>query len=78
MTAFLLASLRRVIASRWVFGGYRRVEGLRLEATDIDFQHGVGPIVSGSGEALLLALAGRRAMLDDLDGEGLALLEARA
>jgi len=71
------ASLRRVIASRWIFGGRARVDGLRIEATDIHFEHGVGPTVTGSGEALLLALAGRRVALDDLDGEGLALLRSR-
>ena len=70
-------SLRRVIASRWVFGGYRRVEGLRVEASDMDFTHGDGPLVFGSGEALLLVLAGRPAAIDDLEGDGLPLLRFR-
>jgi uncharacterized protein (TIGR03083 family) len=73
----LEASLRRVIASRWVFGGSGRAKGLRVEALDVDFTHGDGPLVSGAGEALLLALAGRPAALDDLDGEGLATLRTR-
>jgi uncharacterized protein (TIGR03083 family) len=71
------ASLQRVIASRWVFGGSGRAKGLRLEAHDVDFAHGKGPRVGGTGEALLLALSGRPAALDDLDGDGLATLRAR-
>lgn len=71
------ASLQRVIASRWVFGGRGRAEGLRVEARDVDFAHGNGPLVWGAGEALLLALSGRAAALDDLDGDGLATLRSR-
>lgn len=71
------ASLRRVIASRWVFGGRGRTKGLRVEAHDVDFAHGNGPVVCGTGEALLLALAGRPAALDYLDSDGLATLRAR-
>ena len=71
------AALRRVVASRWVFGGHGRAKDLRIEATDVDFTHGDGPIVSGTGEALLLALAGRQAVLDELDGDGLTTLRAR-
>lgn len=48
-----------------------------LEAHDVDFAHGNGPLVCGTGEALLLALSGRPAVLDDLDGDGLATLRAR-
>ena len=70
-------SLRRVIASRWVFGGRARAKGLRIEANDIDFAHGNGPLVRGTGEALLLALSGRPAAVDDLDGDGQATLAAR-
>ena len=71
------ASLQRVIASRWVFGGRGRAKDLRVEAHDVDFAHGSGPLVCGTGEALLLALAGRLAALEDLDGDGLATLRAR-
>jgi uncharacterized protein (TIGR03083 family) len=71
------ASLQRVIASRWVFGGRGRAKGLRLEAHDVDVAHGNGPLVCGTGEALMLALSGRPAVLDDLDGDGLVTLRAR-
>jgi uncharacterized protein (TIGR03083 family) len=53
------------------------VRGLRLVATDIDWTHGIGPEVSGPGEALLVALAGRRQALADLRGPGLATLAER-
>ena len=54
---------------------YRR--GLRLRATDLDWSVGTGPEVRGTGEALLLAIAGRAATLDELDGPGQPLLRRR-
>jgi uncharacterized protein (TIGR03083 family) len=44
--------------------------GVRLLATDLDWSHGSGQEVRGTGEALLMAMAGRRAALDDLTGPG--------
>jgi uncharacterized protein (TIGR03083 family) len=58
-------------------GAGRRIRGLRLRATDIDWAHGHGPEVIGSGEALLMAMAGRPAALADLAGPGHATLAAR-
>jgi uncharacterized protein (TIGR03083 family) len=54
--------------------GALRARGARLVATDLDWSHGRGPEVRGTGEALLMAMAGRRAALDDLDGPGKATL----
>jgi uncharacterized protein (TIGR03083 family) len=54
--------------------GAWRARGVRLVATDMDWAYGKGPEVRGSGEALLMAMAGRRAALDDLDGSGKAKL----
>lgn len=51
--------------------------GLRLEADDSGFAHGDGPLVRGTTRALVMALAGRRAYLDELDGDGVAVLAAR-
>jgi hypothetical protein len=48
-----------------------------LRATDIDWEHGRGPEVSGSGEALLMAMSGRPAALTDLTGPGQPTLAAR-
>ncbi|OBI23063.1 DinB family protein [Mycobacterium sp. E2327] len=51
-------------------GAGRRIRGLRLRATDVDWTHGNGPEVSGPGEALLMAMTGRPAALADLEGPG--------
>lgn len=58
-------------------GARRRVAGLRLVATDVDWSTGDGPEVEGPAESLLLAMAGRRAGLDDLTGSGAAALASR-
>ncbi|MDT5079289.1 MAG: hypothetical protein QOJ80_3926 [Mycobacterium sp.] len=58
-------------------GAGRRIRGLRLEATDVAWQHGEGPEVSGAGEALLMAMTGRQAVLDELSGPGQATLAGR-
>jgi uncharacterized protein (TIGR03083 family) len=54
--------------------GAWRARGVRLVATDLDWSYGRGPEVRGSGEALLVAMAGRRAALADLAGPGLRIL----
>jgi uncharacterized protein (TIGR03083 family) len=58
-------------------GARGRIKGLRLRATDIDWAHGRGPEVTGSGEALLMAMAGRASAVADLGGPGRATLAAR-
>jgi uncharacterized protein (TIGR03083 family) len=58
-----------------VIGAARRTRGIRMVATDLDWSAGQGPEVLGSGEALLLAMTGRAAtVVDELDGDGVALL----
>lgn len=65
--------------ARWAppVGAFRRVRGLRLRATDLDWSTGRGPEVSGPGEALLLAMAGRPGITSELAGEGRPLLARR-
>jgi len=70
-TALDFARFAPTIRGAW------RARGIRLRATDIDWAYGNGPEVRGSGEALLMAMAGRRAALDDLDGPGKAKLAQR-
>ena len=53
------------------------LEGLRVEADDLDWAYGSGPVVSGPAEALLLAITGRRAALARLRGEGVPTLRDR-
>lgn len=54
--------------------GARRARGVRLLATDLDWSHGTGPEVHGSGEAIMMAMAARPSALDDLTGAGKAIL----
>ena len=51
--------------------------GLRLEATDGSFAVGEGPVVRGPTLALIMAMAGRSAYLDDLQGPGVDVLAQR-
>lgn len=60
-----------------VFGARKRTKGLRLEATDMDWTWGDGPLVRGPGETLLLAMLGRAHAVADLQGDGVPQL-ARA
>ena len=61
-----------------IFGAKKRIAGLRLRATDMDWSHGNGPEVRGPGEALVMLMAGRLVALEDLSGEGRAELAARS
>jgi uncharacterized protein (TIGR03083 family) len=58
-------------------GSATRAHGTRLVATDIEWSTGTGPEIHGTGEAILMAISGRRAALTDLQGDGLPLLTAR-
>ena len=55
----------------------KRVEGLRLTATDGPFDAGHGPLVTGTTLALVMAMTGRTPFLDDLDGDGVPVLRDR-
>ena len=56
---------------------WRYIRGLRLVATDVDWQKGSGPEVQGTGEAIALATVGRPVVLDELTGEGVPQLRRR-
>lgn len=53
------------------------LDGLRFEANDIDWVHGSGPTVTGTAEALLLAITGRATALGVLSGDGVPTLHDR-
>ena len=53
-----------------------RISGLRLVATDGPFSTGSGPVVTGRTLALLMAMVGRAAFLDELSGHGVVALRA--
>lgn len=65
------------VRTNLLLGAKRRIAGLRLRATDVDWTHGDGAEVSGPLTSLILAMSGRSAALADLDGGGLALLTER-
>lgn len=58
-------------------GAARRVRGLTLTATDLGWTAGTGPAVEGPAEALLMAMAGRRGVVEELSGPGRQTLADR-
>jgi uncharacterized protein (TIGR03083 family) len=60
-----------------IFGARKRIAGLKLTASDMDWSHGEGPEVLGPAEALVMMMAGRLVALDDLSGEGKDALVTR-
>jgi uncharacterized protein (TIGR03083 family) len=71
LPALRLAMIAPDIAGPW------RIRGIRLVATDLRFAAGVGPQVRGPAEALLMTIAGRRRVADELSGPGQAKLARR-
>ena len=51
--------------------------GLRFETTDQDWSHGDGPAVLGDSVSVLIALLGRGAAVESLDGPGVDELRRR-
>ena len=63
--------IARDIAKLWP------LRGVRLVATDLRFSAGIGPRVEGSAEAILMTIAGRPGVVNELSGPGQARLAAR-
>ncbi|MFC9433041.1 maleylpyruvate isomerase family mycothiol-dependent enzyme [Nocardia sp. NPDC057030] len=61
----------------WPVWDKRRLDGLALRATDIDWCHGAGAEIRGPITALLLLVTGRAAALESVTGEGVPVLAAR-
>jgi len=55
----------------------KRLVGLRLEATDVDWSTGTGPEVRGPCMSLILAMVGRTGALADCEGAGIETLRSR-
>ncbi|AGZ40057.1 maleylpyruvate isomerase family mycothiol-dependent enzyme [Actinoplanes friuliensis] len=71
-------SLDFLVGGRAVgFAPRRRLAKLRFEASDLDWSWGEGPLVTGPGEALMLAMTGREVALSELDGPGVPILRNR-
>jgi uncharacterized protein (TIGR03083 family) len=75
--ATLVATLDLFAGMGFPIGAKKRISGLRLVASDVDWARGEGPDVNGSALSLLLAMSGRSAGLEGLTGEGTATLLSR-
>lgn len=63
--------------SNMIVGAKKRIAGLSLKATDADWSHGTGDLVSGPAISLLMAMTGRKEHLADLSGPGVEVLRNR-
>jgi uncharacterized protein (TIGR03083 family) len=63
--------------SNLLIGAKNRIAGVTLRATDADWTYGTGPEAAGTAIAVVLAMTGRKAALDDLTGDGVAVLRSR-
>lgn len=63
--------------SNLLIGAKKRIDGFTLTATDTGWTTGSGPVIEGPVLALLMAMTGRRAHLDDLTGDGLPQFRTR-
>jgi uncharacterized protein (TIGR03083 family) len=68
------AAATRVWTMGWPFWAQRRLRGVRLVATDVNWSAGTGPDVTGPIDALLLLLTGRTVSLSRLTGAGIPLV----
>lgn len=57
--------------------GFWHARGVRLVATDLDWSRGKGPEARGTGEAVLMVLAGRAGVAHELTGPGADVLQRR-
>lgn len=75
--AAIVECLQMYKTASFPVGTKKRIDGLRLVATDVDWSHGTGPEVTGPGMAMLMAMTGRAGGLEELSGEGLPTLRKR-
>lgn len=76
-TPALIACADFAKSAQPLVGCRKRIAGLRLRATDVDWSTGDGPEVRGPLVALLLAMCGRKAALPTLTGDGVATIKGR-
>jgi uncharacterized protein (TIGR03083 family) len=73
----VVACLDHFKKANFPVGAKKRIAGLHLKATDVDWTYGDGPEVSGPALSLLMIMTGRSAGLDGLEGSGVADLRSR-
>jgi len=64
--------------SNTLIGAKDRIAGVTLRASDADWSHGSGPEVTGPLLSLVMAMTGRKSVLDDLEGQGVEVLRLRS
>ena len=64
--------------SNLLIGAKTRIARVTVRATDTGWSHGTGPEASGPAIALVMAMTGRTPSLDDLTGDGVAILRGRS
>ncbi len=73
----LVACLEMYKGASFPMGTKKRIDGLRLVATDVEWTHGTGPEVTGKAMPLVMVMTGRAAALGDLSGDGMPTLRDR-
>jgi uncharacterized protein (TIGR03083 family) len=73
----VVATLEFFANAGFPLGAKKRVAGLALSASDLNWTHGSGPKVEGPGKLLMLAMVGRPSALTNLSGDGVAELTRR-
>jgi hypothetical protein len=68
------AAADRIWSKSLPFKARKRLAGVRLVASDIDWSIGEGPEIHGPMSALLLLLSGRTISTPSLTGQGVAFL----
>jgi uncharacterized protein (TIGR03083 family) len=63
--------------SNLLIGAKKRIAGLTLSASDIDWSHGTGPEVKGPAISLIMAMTGRPVSEGELSGAGASTLIGR-
>ncbi|MDQ3312814.1 MAG: maleylpyruvate isomerase family mycothiol-dependent enzyme [Actinomycetota bacterium] len=73
-------ALEFVVSSKATLGfvGRGQLKGVRLEATDLDWSHGDGAPLRGTGISVLAGALGRQPALNELEGEGVAVMRSRS
>ena len=73
------AILNFMVHSHAGYVARNRIEGVRFEATDIDWNSDTdGALVRGTADALVKAMSRRTGALDELEGDGVEVLRGRA
>ncbi|MBH0781885.1 maleylpyruvate isomerase family mycothiol-dependent enzyme [Nocardia bovistercoris] len=71
------AAATRAAGIGWPVWNAHRLDGVRLRATDVEWDFGAGQEIRGPVMALLLLITGRVALVHQLTGDGLATMTDR-